>query len=54
MEEHKGLGIEKFEGREYRFWRKHTKDLLSVMDLHLILDESKLKGMHEDDWKFLD
>ena len=50
--EESALGITKFDGSNYAYWRMQIKDFLFSKKLHLPLG-SKLEGMKTEDWNLL-
>lgn len=53
MEEGK-TRIERFDGRDFAFWKMQIKDYLYQKDLYQLLDGKKPKSMKEEDWRVLD
>uniref|UniRef100_A0A803NAW6 Retrovirus-related Pol polyprotein from transposon TNT 1-94-like beta-barrel domain-containing protein n=1 Tax=Chenopodium quinoa TaxID=63459 RepID=A0A803NAW6_CHEQI len=45
---------EKFDGKYFGFWKMQIEDYLHQRDLYQPLEETKLSGMKEEDWKVLD
>ena len=48
------LGIKKFDGSDFSFWRMQIKDYLYQKYLHEPLTEVKPKSMMEEKWKLKD
>ena len=48
------LGIEKFDGSDFSFWKMQTEDYLYQKDLHEPLIGVKPKSMTEEKWKIKD
>ena len=53
-EEGKGLGIEKFDGIDFAYWRMQVEDYLYGNKLHLPLVGTKPKSMKDEDWNLFD
>ncbi|KAG2675527.1 hypothetical protein I3760_12G007600 [Carya illinoinensis] len=53
-EEAKGVGIEKFDGTDFAYWRMQIEDYLYGKKLHLPLLGRKPDDMSNEDWSFLD
>ena len=53
-EEGKGLGIEKFDGIDFAYWRMQIEDYLYGKKLHLPLLGTKPETMKDEDWNLLD
>ena len=53
-EEGKGLGIEKFDGIDFAYWRMQIEDYLYGNKLHLPLVGTKPKSMKDEDWNLFD
>ena len=53
-EEGKTLGIEKFDGTDFGYWKMQIKDYLYGKKLHLPLLEKKPDSMEEEEWSLLD
>ena len=48
------LGIEKFDGSDFSFWKMQIEDYLYQKDLHEPLTEVKPESMTEEKWKLKD
>uniref|UniRef100_A0A803N665 Retrovirus-related Pol polyprotein from transposon TNT 1-94-like beta-barrel domain-containing protein n=1 Tax=Chenopodium quinoa TaxID=63459 RepID=A0A803N665_CHEQI len=46
--------IEKFDGKDFGFWKMQIEDYLHQRDLYQPLEETKPSAMKEEDWKVLD
>ena len=53
-EEGKGLGIEKFDGTNFTYWRMQIEDYLYGKKLHLPHLGTKHETMKDEEWSFLD
>ena len=53
-EEGKGIGIEKFDGTDFAYWRMQIEDYLYGKKLHLPLLGKKPETMKDEDWNLLD
>ena len=53
-EEGKGIGIEKFDGTYFAYWRMQIEDYLNGKKLHLPLLGKKPETMKDEDWNLLD
>ena len=53
-EEGKGLGIEKFDGTNFVYWRMQIEDYLYGKKLHLHRLGTKHETMKDEEWNFLD
>ena len=49
-----GLGIDKFNGTDFSFWRLQIKDYLYSKKLHLPLTGKKQEEMKSKEWSVLD
>ena len=50
----KAFGIEKFDGKDFGFWRMQIEDYLYGKKLHLLLLGEKLETMKAGEWALLD
>ena len=48
------LGIEKFDGSDFSFWKMQIEDYLYQKDLHELLTGVKSESMIEEKWKLKD
>ena len=46
--------IEKFDGKDFGFWKMQIEDYLYLKKLYQPLEETKPEGMQEVEWKLLD
>ena len=53
-EEGKALGIEKFDGTNFGYWRMQIEDYLYRKKLHLPLLGKKPDTMNDEEWNLLD
>ena len=53
-DEIKVVGIEKFDGTDFGYWKMQIEDYLYGKKLHLPLLGSKQKNIQEEDWLILD
>ena len=53
-DEIKAVGIEKFDGTDFGYWKMEIEDYLYGKKLHLSLLGNKPENMLEEDWQILD
>ena len=53
-DEVKGTGIEKFDGRDFRYWKMQIEDYLYGKKLHLHLLGHKPEAMKDEKWISID
>ena len=54
MAEEGKVRIDKFDGRDFGFWKMQIEDYLYQKKLHEPLSETKPEGTSASDWKLLD
>ncbi len=46
--------VEKFDGKDFAFWKMQIEDYLYMKKLHLPLQEEKPASMTKEEWELLD